>query len=241
MCNTPYMPETFTPLQRVVVNLATPPKPVDIVAAAGPIEGHPDWLLVLVFRVGAGRTDLVAHAIMPTPSDWPTEEGAAEPSNVVPHPHTLEARRWLERWVNALPELNPSSGRITSSLVRGAPTSSLERWVRRYARQLEGSLVETGASGDPDRKPRGPRSGADVRYAQIAARYVELVEHTDTPRAQIADEFHLGNETIQNYLYRARERGLLTSPGQGRTGGQLTERARAILRDLDQEDEDGER
>lgn len=211
---------------------------VDQVAVAEPLPDRPEWLVALLFRVGRGSTDLVAHAVMPRPADWPTEESRSEPSDTFPHPSTLEARRWLAAWANVVPDPGPTD-RLTTAVVRSVHTSGLERWARGYIARLQGSLVKAGAAGDPIRKSRGALGSGDGRLALLAARYVELCSDqvTKAPLQVLANEWSLAIETVRSYLYRARERGLLTSPGRGRAGGELTDRAIDLLRG----DEDGKR
>lgn len=213
--------------QRAVVVLLNPEtQRVNVVGVAAPVEAHPEWLLVLAFRVGGGRTELVLHAVMPTPGDWADEpppgkaEGAYGPRE-----------KWLSGWVGRMPTLGEPGQRVTASLIRATSVGELERWARGFVQMVSGTFWRDGSAGDPQHKPRGPRGSGDARLARIAARYVELCadETVKRPRLVLSEEEHLAENTIRSYLYRARDNGLLTSEGQGRAGGELTPKAKALL------------
>lgn len=65
-------------------------------------------------------------------------------------------------------------------------------------------------------------------YASVAAAYVELLADR-APVAALAKNLGVSASKVRNDLFAARERGLLTSTGQGRAGGELTDEAREIL------------
>lgn len=80
------------------------------------------------------------------------------------------------------------------------------------------------AARDLETKP------TDVKHASIAAMYVRLLDEKEPrPVVALAQQLHLGHKTVRNYLFTARERGLLTSAGRGVAGGQLTDKARRLL------------
>ena len=85
-------------------------------------------------------------------------------------------------------------------------------------------------------RPRPGSAGrGDTHYAAVAASYVALLDAGDPrPVAALADQLHLSVTTVRNLLYKARERGLLTSAGRGRAGGQLTDKAKEMLSGNDQ-------
>ena len=80
-------------------------------------------------------------------------------------------------------------------------------------------------------RPRtGPAGRDDRSYAALAALYVRLINDGEQrPIRAVADRLGLAEKTVQNHLFKARERGLLTSLGRGRAGGQLTDKAKEIL------------
>jgi hypothetical protein len=81
-------------------------------------------------------------------------------------------------------------------------------------------------------RPRAARAGArpDELYAAVAADYVGLIERgTRSPVAELAQRRNVKKSAMRDMIREARERGLLTYFEQGRPGGSLTDRARAIL------------
>lgn len=73
------------------------------------------------------------------------------------------------------------------------------------------------------------------KHASIAAAYVELLNAKERyPVKVLAKRLHMGEKTVRNYLFRARETSLLTSAGQGKAGGVLTDKAKEILSGNDQ-------
>lgn len=206
----------------------------DTIALAQPLRGSEAWTVQLAFRVGGGRTDLIAHAVIPTPADWPaevTEQTVGEDGTV--RRRWNELRDWLTDWVRALPQ--PAQPRLTTAVVRSAMTGDLERLARRLIADWsdQGFMFPRGAAGHRTARPRGSYGNGDLFYAQVAARYVELSTETDKAIEVLAKEMGAKVSTTRNRIYRAREKGLLTSPGQGRTGGELTERAANLLREGD--------
>lgn len=92
----------------------------------------------------------------------------------------------------------------------------LARDARRVAEDLE------------TERPR-QRSDAERRWAEIAQLYVRALVEPDPVRAVAAALPGETPQSIRNVLYKARKRGLLTPVGQGRAGGELTDKARRLL------------
>lgn len=199
------------------------------IAAAERLIDYPDLAAVMVFCVGGGDTRLIAHAVAPAPLEW-VATTAAEMNDLYDG--------WLLRIGRSLAMANDeptldtarltSLTQLTTRILRGITSGDLERWARSQIITSQLTSKSAAAPGG-DRKHRERHGGGDRRLAQIAARYVELIDQTDKPNQTLADEFTISKVTVSSYLYRARERGLLTSPGQGRAGGTLTPRARALL------------
>lgn len=81
-----------------------------------------------------------------------------------------------------------------------------------------------------DLASRFDRNSADERLASTAALYADLYSSGDQrPYDRLAEELGISVKSAKNRIYQAREKGLLTSEGQGRAGGQLTSKAREIL------------
>jgi DNA-binding transcriptional ArsR family regulator len=51
----------------------------------------------------------------------------------------------------------------------------------------------------------------------------------ESPVMELASQLGVSQKTASNYLFKARERALLTTAGQGRAGGALTDKAKEIL------------
>lgn len=93
-----------------------------------------------------------------------------------------------------------------------------------------------GALGFDPREPRRPRRGPtgwpDADYARLAADYLAFVEAgSRRPVIDLALARNEPEETVRQQLVRARRRGLLTRQTAGKAGGQLTERAKRLLKE----------
>lgn len=80
-----------------------------------------------------------------------------------------------------------------------------------------------------DRPRPGAAGRADEHYAALAAMYVDLLATSSRPTQDLADLLGEKVSAIRNYIYKARERGLLTTAGRGKAGGELTDKARRLL------------
>lgn len=83
----------------------------------------------------------------------------------------------------------------------------------------------------PQRVSSGrPEGRGGVFLARLAEGYVKLIEEGHTrPHIPLAAATGINPGTMKTYISRARERDLLTTTGQGRAGGELTEKAKKIL------------
>lgn len=82
-----------------------------------------------------------------------------------------------------------------------------------------------------DRPRTGPAGRSDKSYAVLAALYIQFIDGGEArPVRAVASRLGMSEKTVQNHLYKAREKGFLTSRGRGRAGGQLTDKAKEILR-----------
>lgn len=96
------------------------------------------------------------------------------------------------------------------------------------------------AAAWPDFTERPGRPGRpDVEYARVAALYVKCVRDDPRPIDALKSELdrlardplsHLSKSSVRNLVSECRRRGLLTKVGQGRAGGQLTTKAKELLR-----------
>lgn len=89
------------------------------------------------------------------------------------------------------------------------------------------------------RTSRRPRAASDLRYAKVAARYAAAVARgSRRPAVEVAEEMtHDGGyyepRHVKELTFEARRRGFLTPTRRGRPGGQLTQKAREVLRAAD--------
>ena len=84
-------------------------------------------------------------------------------------------------------------------------------------------------------RQRGRRGYPITHYGTLARRFVELCGE---PRVieRLAGEADVSVKTIERWIYTARDKGLLTSRGQGRQGGELTEACEKLLADYEHYD-----
>lgn len=96
---------------------------------------------------------------------------------------------------------------------------------------MEAFVPQLGSAMQRLARP-GKRGWDDLEYARIARDYVKMVAEQPTrPTKALAELRHASVKTAEQWVYRARERGLLTAPPvpRGRGGGQLTEKALGLL------------
>jgi hypothetical protein len=125
------------------------------------------------------------------------------------------------------------AGGLTARQLRRATLGDLTRdaSVGLIGRIISAVAPEATPTADDDQAhPRPGRAGRDDHfYAVWAARYAERVAYTARPIAELADEHGRPPARLREYIAEARRRGLLTATRRGRSGGQLTDKARALL------------
>lgn len=78
----------------------------------------------------------------------------------------------------------------------------------------------------------GRRGRDDVYYAELALQYRKAIDrNSTTPVLDVAKELEWSPAKVRDAIHDARRRGLLTSSGPGRPGGELTPKAQAVLKD----------
>ena len=126
-------------------------------------------------------------------------------------------------------------GGLTARQLRRATLGDLTRRVSvGFVGRILGALAPeiTRTLDDDHTHPRPGRAGRDDHfYAVWAARYAERAAYTPRPIAELADEHDRPPTRLREYIAEARRRGLLTATRPGRSGGQLTDKARALLED----------
>jgi hypothetical protein len=124
-------------------------------------------------------------------------------------------------------------GGLTARLLRRLTIGAHYRVAAAAFQQLardpvmgDDALARVGLTGLP-RRPPGPTRpgrprGLGLRAARLARAYVELVARGSVrPVAELAPRMRLTPSQVRDALRDARERGYLTSPGQGKRGGSL--------------------
>ena len=67
-------------------------------------------------------------------------------------------------------------------------------------------------------------------YAQLAAKYVDALQQApDRPVAWLAEQEDCSYSSLSSKLHECRSRGFLTTTGQGKAGGELTNHAKELL------------
>lgn len=130
---------------------------------------------------------------------------------------------------------------FTTQLVRALGFSDLKRQLDRQLRVVPRRL---GLGPDWERasvrvKRPGRRGMSDLELAQWAERYVRALESEPRrPYAVLMERYGTSDEPdaqtwsmngLRSIIDRARRAGLLTPTQQGRTGGELTEKAERLL------------
>jgi hypothetical protein len=123
-------------------------------------------------------------------------------------------------------------GGLTARQLRRATLGDLTRLASQglVAKLMIAMAPDASGAGD-DHMPRHPgRAGRDDHfYAVWAARYAERAAYTPRPIAELAEQHDQPPARLREYIAEARRRGLLTETTPGRSGGQITEKTRALL------------
>jgi hypothetical protein len=129
-------------------------------------------------------------------------------------------------------DLLPSNG-INYEALRAVQLGAIQRELSELlTAEVEGGWVPAEIVEGFRSNPRpGSRGRPHREYAAVAAMYVRLLGTSKTPLRALVDELGPGYTAaaVRAMLNRARKHGLLTSAPSGRAGGELTEKARALL------------
>ena len=168
---------------------------------------------------------------------FPRETGASERL-------LLSSGQWSAEMFGSSATVPP--GGITARLLRQVRVGEHHRVADKIVRQVAGDphplaqdaaarhgLTTLGPTGARRGRPRKP----DFFYAQVADRYeAALKRGSRRPAEDVADAMGVSGGQVRQWLYAARDRGLLTRAPryervgqQGVKGGSLTPRARALL------------
>jgi hypothetical protein len=121
---------------------------------------------------------------------------------------------------------------ITSTLLRSVPVerigTAIDKLLDSYAGYNWTYVELAQALGQHTRSPK-----TDADYAEFAARYVAALR----PRKwRLAQHHSVSAKTVSDWIAEARQRNLLTKTKRGVEGGELTEKARLLLRDRTEPD-----
>lgn len=141
-----------------------------------------------------------------------------------------EARRWVE------PHRSAEFIRVVES-ARNIPAPLLALGIIKQPELPPDQVEKLLASYEPvatafekaTSKVASGSASTEGRLAVLAARYVVLCGESGTPTKALAEEIHVPAATVRDHLGHARAKGLLTRPGPGRAGGELTSKAIALL------------
>lgn len=143
----------------------------------------------------------------------------------------------LGKWTReGTPPREPFAPPVTARFLRRIPVGEIQDLARRAILDLGGRMSSPGTVerwGHAFQEVKRPgRSGRDDRaYAEVAALYVEkLRTNPKTALKDLADDLGYSRSQVRNVLYTARRRRLLTAAQPGKAGGELTEKALALLR-----------
>jgi hypothetical protein len=120
---------------------------------------------------------------------------------------------------------------LETDVLRSVRLGELQRkvWAKVHTDEMMKTLGRRDHGTSSGRTPRRPRGGHnDLYYARWARRYVMACKNP-SPVQRLAKRHNLSVSQIRNILYEARQRELLTDSPKGKAGGDLTEKAIAIL------------
>lgn len=128
------------------------------------------------------------------------------------------------------------AGPISTAALRGLRPTAAERTARRLARANPAVLRQVDVLQGTERwapiaqPPGGRATMDDLQLAGVALEYVRAIDMGErAPAARIAALAGVRSIQARGYIRRARARGLLTEAAHGRSGGELTPKAIAIL------------
>jgi hypothetical protein len=114
----------------------------------------------------------------------------------------------------------PPTAPLNTDVIRSVKLDQLFRRARTTATD-SGVAMQEQASG----KERRP----DQFYLDLAVRYLQLVEETNSPTKHLAQDLGVSLAKARDLVREARRRKLMTMSTRGRAGGELTTEALRLL------------
>jgi hypothetical protein len=137
-----------------------------------------------------------------------------------PHPFR-PAGQWSGHVAGVSAPVPP--GGITSRLIREVHLGKHLRYA--------GGEVASAASPPPRRRSDRRSRLPEIAFARAAETYDAAVKKNEGPPVPaVARRHRLSIESARWRIHEARVRGFLTTTGQGRAGGRLTDRGKRVLR-----------
>jgi hypothetical protein len=153
------------------------------------------------------------------------------PHDEYPGRHPGEWRGVFLQAATAAPE-----GGLTARLLRQVRVGEHMKVMGQILEKLRGELSHLGLTMPPPRRTPRPvkiqdrKHRQDGLYARLAEAYVAAFNAgSRTPSADVARRWKLSAAKVRDLLFKARRRRLLTAAPNGKSGGELTEKAYAIL------------
>ena len=192
-----------------------------------------NWDAYVRFVAENGHPVIAELRVLPTLMDQPRDAW------IIP---TLEAGDQPPRgdWLQEPPEGGLTARTLRKGLHLGRASElayeQIDTWLRQEQRMARPRPSKfTRDAIDVPRRP-GSKGRDDLYYAVVASAYVHALEQGSAKpvvtAAQALSKHYRGTYEpayVRDLLHVARQRGLLTRPPRGRAGGQLTEKAHAVL------------
>lgn len=187
--------------------VSNPPADREGVDPMGPIEVElpelgPEWRVIVTPRITPAGPVIDSLTIRPSPDP---EHAPPDSGLTREHLDRIQVRTLRTAIRNAVALLRGPEHPYRDRL----PVEVWDRWEQQ---------PHPGRAGHPD-----------LEYALLAAKYVELVQTSEHPVRDLAKAEGRSEPRIRGLLTAARSRGLLTAAPSGRAGGELTDKAKALL------------
>lgn len=184
----------------------------------------PDDEWTVAYRLLAKGSNIEVAEMRIYPTDHPGGY-TVDPGEWSVEPETVPAGGLTARQLRTVRvgKHKQEAGLVLKKLRERMGADAFDAWMAQYS--IPGDLIGSL------RRRRKPSPDADLRRAEIAAQYVDLVQQgVRNPRVRLAKQWPLSPDTIRDELHEARRRDILTdAPRKGIAGGQLTEKGRKLL------------